>query len=92
MVYLNLGLLPLVLSLGSTEKSLAASSLHSPCRYLHLLMRPLSSLHVTRQKQSQISHPHLTWKMLQYLSGTLLDLLQYVQVFFIALVQFLIKI
>jgi len=69
--------LPLVLSLDTTEKSLAPSSLHPPFRYLHTLIRsPLSLLQV---KQSQLFQPFLTEEMLQslnHLCGPLLDSLQ----------------
>jgi len=50
--------LTLVLSLGTTEKSLAPSSLHSPFRYLHKLVRyPLKPF--LQAKQSQVSQPFL---------------------------------
>lgn len=39
--------LPPALPLGSTEQSLALSSLHPPCRYLYLLMREQPCLETT---------------------------------------------
>lgn len=47
---------PLDLSLGSAEKRLAASSIHSLIRYLYPLVRPVLSLpQAERYQLSQIS-------------------------------------
>ena len=74
--------LPLVLSLGTTEKSLAPSSLHPPFRYSYTLTRsPEPSL--LQAEQPQLFQPFLTGEMLQslhHLSGPSLDSLQYVHI------------
>lgn len=56
-------LLPIVLFLDTTEKSLSPSSLHFPFRYLYILMRlpQVSSL------SEQLSQPFLTGGVLQSL-------------------------
>jgi len=73
--------LPLVLSLGTTEKYLSLSSLHSPFRYLCTLIR--SSLRLLQAEQSQLPQPFIMGEMLQslnHLCGPLLDSLQHVHV------------
>jgi len=71
--------LPLVLSLGTTKKSLDPS-LHPPFRYWSTLIRsPEPSL--LQAEQPKISEPFLTGEMLQsfnHLCGPLLDSVQYV--------------
>jgi len=70
--------LPLVLSLGTAEKSLALSSLHPLYRWLYTLNRsPAPSL--LQAEQSQLSHPFLTAVTLQsllHLGGPSLDFVQ----------------
>ena len=52
----NLSPLPLVLSLGTTEKNLAPSSQHPPLRYLYTLMRsPLGLLFSRLNRPSSLS-------------------------------------
>jgi len=59
----NLCPLPLVLLLGTTEKSLASSSLHPPLRYLEAFLRSLHSL--LQAEQAQLPQPLLIGEMLQ---------------------------
>ncbi|PKU46071.1 gamma-aminobutyric acid receptor subunit alpha-4 isoform x1 [Limosa lapponica baueri] len=79
----TLCLLPPVLSLGTTEKSLALSSLFPPIRYFYTWIRSPDPSHLLA-KQSQLSQPFLVGEMLQslhHLCGPLLDSsLQYVHV------------
>jgi len=78
----RLGPLPLVLALGTTEKSLALSSFHAPFRYLYTLRRSPLSLPFSRLN-SPSSQPFLIGEMLQslhHLCGPSLDSLQYVHV------------
>lgn len=76
--------LRLVLSLGTSGKCLAPSSVHSPLRYLHTLTKcPEPAL--LQPEQSLVSQPFPVWEMLQsqsinHLSGDALDSLQYVHV------------
>lgn len=64
-LYFNLWPLPLVLSLGSTAKSLAPSS-HPHMRYLYRLTVSSRSLHFSRlNNQSQVSQPLPVQHMLQ---------------------------
>jgi len=53
--------LPLVLSLGTTEKSLAPSSRHPPSRYLSAFLRSL-----LQAKQAQLPQPFLIGEILHY--------------------------
>ena len=56
-LYFILCQLPLVLSLGAIENSLAMSSLHPAIRYLHTLIRYSLSLLISMVKMSQLSQP-----------------------------------
>jgi len=80
---LSLCPLPLVLSLGATEKSLALSSLHPPFRYLYTLLRHTPPSLLFSRLNSPSSHYFLAGAMLQslhHLNGPSLDSLQYVHV------------
>lgn len=71
--------LSLVLSLGTTEKSLCLSSLHLPLSYLYALRKYPRVFPSSWANQSQLSQPSLIWWMLQSLNHfccTLLDPLQ----------------
>lgn len=74
----SLCLLHLFLMLGTTEKSLAVSSLYSASRYLHMLIRLPLDLPWAGEPE-----PLLVGEMLQslhHLIGPTSDSLQYVQV------------
>ena len=75
--------LPLILSLGTTEESLAPSSLHSPFSYLYtLIKRPLSLL-FSYSEESQLFQLFLICQLLQslrHLCGPFLGSLQHVHV------------
>lgn len=70
----------LVLSLCDKELNLAPYVLHTPCRYIHTLMRfPLSFI---QTKQFQFSQPFLVFEVLQVLSSALvLGMFQEVYIF-----------
>lgn len=69
--------LPLVLSLGTTEKSLALSSLHPPFRYLSKVIRsPEPPLH--HAEQSQLPWPFLGGGV--HRGGPTLNSFQYAQI------------
>lgn len=72
-LYVSLCMLPLVLLLGATKKSLAPSSLLSPIRYLYIYLQTFSLLGL----KSPVS-PCVTY--LCHLWGPSIDLLQYVHV------------
>ena len=65
--FLHFSLCSLGLSLDSTEKTLALSSLHPPIRYLHMLIRSPPQI---QGEQSQRSQPLLIWNTLQSLTTT----------------------
>ena len=57
--------LPLALSLGTTEKSLAPSSWHPPFRYSEAFIRSPSQPSLLQAEQAQLLQPFLTGEMLQ---------------------------
>lgn len=74
--------LSLVLSLGTTERSLAPS-LHSPFKYLFTWMRIHPQVSLLQDEQTQVSQPFFrgdSLLSLQYLCGSLLDSFQYIHI------------
>lgn len=72
----------LVLSLCDNELNLAPYVLHTPCRYIHTLMR--FSLSFIQTKQFQFSQPFLEFEVLQschHLSALVLGMFQEVYIF-----------
>lgn len=78
--------LSLVQSLGTTRKCLALASVLPSGIYIYIYWYDPPEFSLLRAGHSQLSQPLFVWRMLQSLShlhGPLLDLLQYVPVWFI---------